>query len=508
MFGFLKDILGKGEKKPITPSPQASTPVAPAAPAPAKPSAPAKPAPAAPAPAAAAPAQPKPAPVQHGTVENFTLHLKPILDKLPSALRDKVAKPPAENVTAQIGIRGVAEQLQKGLVCVPFNELHKACPADTFANAPANDTTLVEIPLSVLLAKLDLKLLTRRSNQKKVEVPDDVTGLFGADIRAAASGAKPAPAPEPKPAESTPIKMSAPLPPPPAKPPAPTPPPPAPKPVESTPIKMAAPAPAPTPAPATPAPQTGEIVLKLSDVSSGWPAEALKEIPNAPTATLALSAQLIGEALKKGKISFPWKLLRTCLRPTPLNAASANDETAIELPLAVVAPVFMAATKPAGPQKKIAIDEKIPDMFSGRGPATPPPPPPAAPAPAPAPTSAAAVPVAASPAETIQGIVKLPGVSGAIIALPDGLPVAAQLPAGLKAETVAAFIPQMLNRMVQYAKEMNLGELDGLTFTVSGTPWQIFKAGNLFLAVAGRKGESLPAAQLAAVAANLAKQAK
>ena len=43
----------------------------------------------------------------------------------------------------------------------------------------------------------------------------------------------------------------------------------------------------------------------------------------------------------------------------------------------------------------------------------------------------------------------LPGVAGALVALPDGLRVASQIPSDLNADTLAAFLPQIYDRVSQ-----------------------------------------------------------
>ena len=60
----------------------------------------------------------------------------------------------------------------------------------------------------------------------------------------------------------------------------------------------------------------------------------------------------------------------------------------------------------------------------------------------------------------------LDGVVGALIALPDGLMVASQIPADLNGDTLAAFLPQIFGKVSQCTKELRMGELNNLNFTV------------------------------------------
>jgi len=98
---------------------------------------------------------------------------------------------------------------------------------------------------------------------------------------------------------------------------------------------------------------------------------------------------------------------------------------------------------------------------------------------------------------------KLPGIAGAIVALPDGLKVAYQLPSELNADTVAAFLPQLFSRMSQCSRELRMGELNNLNFTIGNTPWKIFRVNSVYFAAFGREGAPLPTAQLATLAGEL-----
>jgi predicted regulator of Ras-like GTPase activity (Roadblock/LC7/MglB family) len=98
---------------------------------------------------------------------------------------------------------------------------------------------------------------------------------------------------------------------------------------------------------------------------------------------------------------------------------------------------------------------------------------------------------------------KLPGVVGTVIALPDGLKVASQIPAELNGDTLAAFLPQLFARVNQCSRELRMGELNNLSFTVGNVPWKIFRVNAVYFAAFGRANESLPGAPLAALAAEL-----
>jgi len=319
------------------------------------------------------------------------------------------------------------------------------------------------------------------------------------------------------------------------------------------------------------------LVVPLTQLTSGWP-DAIKEaladlpeLPNLSDATVALPQDELEQALKRGKIAFSWKRIRSWIMPTPpATTASELDDTTLELPLPVIAPLFLAQRRPAPPQKQYTLGDHIPDLFADKGkvlstqvqvaapvtpstPARPAPPAigmPSAPAPRPsipvsaplapaaraapaapapptlAPAAAPAVPTAPlppkeigevfgqpgrknwTPSEIVQKTSTLRGVAGALIAMQDGLLVAGHLPPGLNAETIAAFLPQMHSRMAQYSKELKFGEANNLTLIVDDVALKIFKTGGVFFTVLGRPGESLPEPHLNIVAAQLGPQNK
>src|SRR5690606_13226697 len=109
----------------------------------------------------------------------------------------------------------------------------------------------------------------------------------------------------------------------------------------------------------------------------------------------------------------------------------------------------------------------------------------------------------ATPNEVVSRAAALEGVAGALIALPDGLMVASKLSSDLNGDTLAAFLPQIFGKVSQCTKELRMGELNNLNFTVGNVPWKIFRVNAIFFAAFGRAGQGLPTAQLATLAAQL-----
>ena len=109
----------------------------------------------------------------------------------------------------------------------------------------------------------------------------------------------------------------------------------------------------------------------------------------------------------------------------------------------------------------------------------------------------------ATPNEVVSKAASLDGVAGALIALPDGLMVASRLPAEINGDTLAAFLPQIFGKVSQCTKELRMGDLNNLNFTVGNIPWKIFRVNAIFFAAFGRAAEALPTAQLSALAGEL-----
>ena len=109
----------------------------------------------------------------------------------------------------------------------------------------------------------------------------------------------------------------------------------------------------------------------------------------------------------------------------------------------------------------------------------------------------------ATPNEIVARAAALNGVAGALIALPEGLLVASRVPAESNGDTLAAFLPQVFSKVSQATKELCLGELNNLNFTVGNVPWRIFRVNTLFFAAFGHACGPLPTGELARLAAEM-----
>jgi predicted regulator of Ras-like GTPase activity (Roadblock/LC7/MglB family) len=551
-------------------------------------------------------ATPAPTPTPAGNTNELQLPLQAIIAGLPMELRAKVMQTPPAGMVVSIPLEKVLTQLARGAVKITFGELRLAAPGVFVNSGGEHDPKPVMLPLNEILTRLNPALFARRVTQKQVELIDEIGSPFGAlgqGITISTPPAKtPAASPTPPARMSTPpIRM--PTPPermstPPIRMPTPSsrmvtpggsstfirpPSPPfvshntapataapsarvaaaqnngnngngAPKPVAPVvPIAPAAPA-APT-APPAPMESLG-ISAPLAALSEDWPEGLRLEITksNLSNAQVLLPANLIEPALKRGRVSFTWQNLRPLIKPTP-PPASVHDGIELELPLKVIAPLFLRRQKAAPRTQPTALPPAdIPNLFFGF-------PQPQAEAPSKAPEPEAPEPVAsvpeaplpevnrsvlkpvdakladsnyyiwgetndapqvdeteykrsqrpatdftsrhATPQEIINRAMALPGMVGAIVALPDGLKVASQIPSGLNADTLAAFLPQIFDRVSQSTKELRMGSLNNFNFTVGNVPWKIFRVNAVYFAAFGSAGEPLPATQLAALAAEL-----
>ncbi len=282
------------------------------------------------------------------------------------------------------------------------------------------------------------------------------------------------------------------------------------------------------------------FVLGLAAMAEGWPEAVRREIVqlNLVEAKVALPGETIECALKQGRVAFSWKTLRSWIRPAVPPSASPADSLVVEVPLSLIAPLFLARQRQTSQSRQaVTIDEQIPNLFFGF-------PKPEAGSAGSAPAPAAAAPAAANsnyytwddaadtvrqraeearrgpnagtrfaakhatPNEIVSRAAALDNVAGALIGLPDGLLVASRLGPDLNADTLAAFLPQIFARVSQCIKELRMGELNNLNFTVGSTPWKIFRVNSIFFAAFGCAGAALPASQLAALAAELAHKPK
>lgn len=504
-------------------------------------------------------------------VNGISIPLASIVVGLPLELQGRVRTMDFGQIVVTVPLDVVLGQLGQGTVKVPFGMIRRAAPA-AFASGPESDQIMIALPLGEILPRVNPALLTRRPTQRQVDVADEVVSPFdgpgqGLIFAVGNSMAEssvvtpfratpptpprravtPSPAPPSPTAHVPPApRIAMPI----AVPQAPTPPTPAAPPIQLatpfvarivSPAPVAkAPAPAPTPAAPTsvaPAPTTpppaAALSVMLTSLAENWPDVIRHEIVrlNLLDARVALPVDLVESSLKRGRVAYPWKTLRTWIRPAALTATSPHDTVELELPLKVVAPLFIGRKSgEASKNVKVEIDEAIPNLFFGfpkpeaqnsltagktpdtnyyvfddasdtalvdestlkrKGP-----------------SGTEFIAKYATPNEIVSRAAAIDGVAGALIALPDGLMVASRIPAELNGDTLAAFLPQIFAKISTSTKELRMGELNNLSFTIGNVPWKIFRVNAVFFAAFGRAGENMNSAGLAALAGELDRKNK
>ncbi len=463
---------------------------------------------------ATSPAQPKP------QVAVAQLSLAAIIGKFPEDLRKNVIAAPAPEVTVALPLATIHKQLAAGAVKMSLASLYRQAPSGTFRENKSEEKRMVEVPLSEIMRHVDVKGLGRRGDQRRVELPKGAPQLFGDRnnpytiapsieeeeevVEAAAPEAD-----EPEAPAAAPLRM-------------------APMPV-----------PASAPAPAT-------LSLRLGDLCGAWPEPIRSEALSMAESQVAFPTEQLGAGVSKGKVAVSWGQLRRWITPPPPEDTEGREATELLLPLKVVAPAYLSASRPTARKRTVELDDSIPALFNGakvEPPAEAPveaapdivheQPAPAAPlkfvltesGPAEAPPEAAPAPAGTqapanigelfgkpdqkhwSPQEIIDRTAKLPGVSGAALALQEGLLVAASLPAEMKGDTVAAFLPQIFARLNTYTGEMKLAEVEDILMTTNGAHFQAYRLGQVYFAVLGKQGEALPWEALRLVVQELVSQA-
>ena len=119
---------------------------------------------------------------QRGAVgDTMSIPYSSIIRLIPKELWGKLAPAGVAGFNLTIARANVAAQLPSGAVKVKFGDVRKGAPAGVFINTPAEDGRMVELPLSDILAQLHPDSYSRRPDQGRVEVQEDVPDVFGAN---------------------------------------------------------------------------------------------------------------------------------------------------------------------------------------------------------------------------------------------------------------------------------------------------------------------------------------
>jgi len=358
--------------------------------------------------------------------DSVTLPFSSIIKQVPPDLHGKTGGRGGAGVSFSMSRAQVLEQLSHGSVKVSFGELRQAAPAGMFLNSSTHDDRLIDLPLAEIMAQLQGEAFARRAGRKRVDVPSEIADLFGqqgqplAEMRVLDKSEAPKAAPAVRARVTTPAKSTTP-----AATPVPAVTPTAavtpvtariPFPNPSAPVTAAEPRapitfpkpPSQTAAPALrlqkpqataePAPTSGEpsLVVALAALAEHWPEAIRAEIEQLDLrdAFCELPLAEIGPALRAGKVQCRWKQIRLWINST-VRTPSSHGETSLELPLKILAPIYMEHCRHSRSTRKVSVAENIPDLFNKEAAA---PSAPLKPVPASPPSPSIAAPVSEAPA--------------------------------------------------------------------------------------------------------------
>jgi len=327
--------------------------------------------------------------------DSASIPFSAILQLVPAELHGKVNALTLAGASFSIPKAKVLEQISHGAVKVSFGELRQAAPAGVFVASSTHDNKLIDLPLAEILSQFGPDAFPRNPKQKTLTAPEDIADLFGcngqplAQVRVIGKNeltqvAAPAgPALQNAPKAAVPVaaglsahtSISAP----------------------SAPIKAvasaarsaqpspAAPIPFPkhTVAPPPSAPQNQKrkpdapsapslaggsmLVVGLAELSKDWPEMIQEEIAQLGLSEAAceIPVEEIGPALKTGKVQCQWKQIRSWITPSiSAKTSSSHGETNLELPLKVLAPLYLEQCRSSLSSKKVSAGTEMPDVFN------------------------------------------------------------------------------------------------------------------------------------------------
>jgi len=490
--------------------------------------------------------------------DGVCIPLKSITDLFPEELKGALRKQPSEHVQVYIPKELIVPHLAAGAVRITFAELRAVTPEVFFHAEGAAADAKVLLPLATILRQV---APPRRAEQKQPAVPANIPSIFtktgqASPVRAAAAegwytprrptyeeaepeakakgikkavpakangnGKEAAATPVPAATAESERKLRMPEQ---EKAPAVV----APEPVMSAAVAPEQAVAAPEPPVAAPEKRasvadvpTGMpdcLEVPLAATREGLPAE-IREALNGSVPETAVFRIPMGEfetRMRTGRLIFKWNRLREWC---DAELAAGVEGLDVELPLATVVPIFLAARKAPVGRKQVEVDARIPDVFGKTEPV-------AAEIAAPAPVAAQAEPMiapqavaaepeaceamaparneaaASTPAQVVEELRKLEGVSGAFIATADGLLVVGDVRASNE-NVLAAFAPTVFAQLTKYADMAKLGLPEAIDIHLGGgTSVHICKTGKLYLGVLTPRDTPLPRSELARFSASL-----
>jgi predicted regulator of Ras-like GTPase activity (Roadblock/LC7/MglB family) len=77
----------------------------------------------------------------------------------------------------------------------------------------------------------------------------------------------------------------------------------------------------------------------------------------------------------------------------------------------------------------------------------------------------------------------LPGITGCMLAMSNGLFLTGELPPQFDRETISVFAPQLFKKVGRYTRELRVGQIRRFTIFTDQQPLSIFRAGDVYLIV-------------------------
>jgi len=141
-----------------------------------------------------------------GVTPGVAIPLQAILNGLPNELRSRVRVQTVGDLNINVPLDKVLSQLAQGQVRIPFGDIRKAAP-QVFSPGVDFDRISVALPLNEILSRVNPGLLTRRTAQRQVAVPEEIASPFngrGEGLSLSVGNAKPVQPAAPKKAAAAP----------------------------------------------------------------------------------------------------------------------------------------------------------------------------------------------------------------------------------------------------------------------------------------------------------------
>ncbi|MGC8886622.1 MAG: roadblock/LC7 domain-containing protein [Verrucomicrobiia bacterium] len=439
-------------------------------------------------------------------------------------LKQNLLKNPDANILVAIPKEKILPQLSTGALNITYGELRSLAPAGIFLSNPQSDSEMVTLPLKEIIPNIDVSYFALKP-LKEVLVPDDIPDVFTPkEPLKKVKAIEPLLAHDKKILREFPTQRKIE------------------KPVlvnekkeELQPVQLNKAA----------TEKKQYITVRLRDVAINWKTEITNELESLKILDSDINIPIdeLTPQMLTGKVIFSFKKIKNWLSQHQASALS-NQDVEVELPMKIMVPLYIPYIK-RHPQKTVSVPDDIPDIFISEKPSST-----KAPVIVKGSEDQSVSPTKISekipdkvetikfepqirreikeskvkslnelfgkpdkmvwtPNEVVESVLTLPGVSGAMIALKEGLPVVARLPKDLDPDLLAGMLTKFLSRLSQYISELNLKSLNGFTLYCSTISIFVCERENIYFVVTGNENEDLPSSsQLQAIVDELVKMNK